>query len=88
MASGLDTHGIHQHTPICCQFHLYHSTGQLSTTYIMQDGNGRVARLLGSIPLLMIGLPPLLFRDSRRTEYFNACTSASVFYTTSGMCWC
>lgn len=41
-----------------------------------QDGNGRVARALGTLIFLKAGLFPLLIRDTDRTEYINALESA------------
>ncbi len=37
-----------------------------------QDGNGRVARALGTLIFLKAGLFPLVIRDADRTEYINA----------------
>jgi transcriptional regulator with XRE-family HTH domain len=35
------------------------------------DGNGRMARLLANIPLLLAGYPPLLVRAKQRREYIS-----------------
>ncbi|KAF9554070.1 hypothetical protein CPC08DRAFT_767033 [Agrocybe pediades] len=36
-----------------------------------EDGNGRMSRLLSSIPLLKKGLPPLCISESRKRQYFE-----------------
>jgi Fic family protein len=36
------------------------------------DGNGRVARMISSIPLLKKGLPPVVVTQERKSLYFNA----------------
>ncbi len=41
-----------------------------------QDGNGRVARALGSLVFLRAGLFPLVIRDSDRTHYIDALEEA------------
>ncbi|KAJ7493215.1 hypothetical protein B0H11DRAFT_2005396 [Mycena galericulata] len=41
------------------------------------DGNGRISRLLASIPLLKAGLPPMTINTVNRVPYFAACTSAT-----------
>jgi Fic family protein len=35
------------------------------------DGNGRVARMISSIPLLKKGLPPVVVTQERKSLYFN-----------------
>lgn len=42
-----------------------------------KDGNGRLARLLGSVPLVRAGLPPLLIPAAHRSEYLAACSIVS-----------
>jgi len=36
------------------------------------DGNGRLARLLGNLPVLRAGFPPLVVPDERRMQYLRA----------------
>ena len=43
----------------------------------MQDGNGRVSRLLASIPLIRAGYPPINIRLHIRAEYLQALNTAS-----------
>ncbi|MBK1650115.1 Fic family protein [Rhabdochromatium marinum] len=43
-----------------------------------QDGNGRVARALGSLVFLKAGLFPLVIRDSDRKEYIGALEEADA----------
>ncbi|KIL62556.1 hypothetical protein M378DRAFT_755608 [Amanita muscaria Koide BX008] len=41
------------------------------------DGNGRVARLLASLPLIQAGYPPINVRVHKREEYLEALFKAS-----------
>lgn len=36
------------------------------------DGNGRMARLVANIPVIMAGYPPVIIPRERRQEYINA----------------
>ena len=42
------------------------------------DGNGRVARMISSIPLLKLGLPPVVVIKDTKSTYFKALASADV----------
>jgi len=43
----------------------------------MQDGNGRLSRLLASIPLIRAGYPFINIRPHMRVEYLQALKTAS-----------
>ena len=36
------------------------------------DGNGRMARLIANIPVIMAGYPPIIIPKERRKEYIDA----------------
>jgi hypothetical protein len=38
----------------------------------VQDGNGRLGRIIASIPLMRAGYPPIAIELERRTEYYKA----------------
>ncbi|KAJ3159551.1 hypothetical protein HDU86_001560 [Geranomyces michiganensis] len=40
------------------------------------DGNGRVARIISSIPLLLAGLPPVVVSPTRKSNYFDCLDEA------------
>ncbi|CAM6090762.1 unnamed protein product [Calypogeia fissa] len=40
------------------------------------DGNGRVARIISSVPLLKAGLPPLVVSSARKASYFDTLIEA------------
>ncbi|KAJ3145790.1 hypothetical protein HDU89_006842 [Geranomyces variabilis] len=40
------------------------------------DGNGRVSRIISSIPLIMANLPPVVVAASRKSAYFDALNNA------------
>ncbi|KAJ3010074.1 hypothetical protein HKX48_007594 [Thoreauomyces humboldtii] len=42
------------------------------------DGNGRVARIISSIPLLLAGLPPIVVSAARKSEYFDCLDEADT----------
>ncbi|KAH8082454.1 fido domain-containing protein [Cristinia sonorae] len=42
------------------------------TIHPFQDGNGRLARIIGSIPLLRAGLPPLSIPNTHKLNYLDA----------------
>ena len=41
-----------------------------------QDGNGRVARTISSIPLLIAGLPPIIVKATNKADYILALQKA------------
>ena len=45
------------------------------------DGNGRLARLVANIPVLMAGLPPIIIPREQRKEYIDA---LSAYYFAVG----
>ncbi|KAF8801461.1 Fic-domain-containing protein [Phlegmacium glaucopus] len=47
-----------------------------TTIHPFADGNGRMVRLLASIPLLRAKLPPMVIPLERRSSYLEACTVA------------
>lgn len=40
--------------------------------FAVEDGNGRVARIIASIPLMKCGFPPLYVSLSQRPDYYDA----------------
>lgn len=46
------------------------------------DGNGRVARIISSVPLVKEGLPPIVVVKSKKDEYFRCLDIADR----QGMC--
>ena len=45
-----------------------------------QDGNGRVTRLLASLPLIRAGFPFINIRENRRDEYLEALFKVSFLW--------
>jgi len=46
---------------------------------IHQDGNGRLVRLISSIPLLRHGYPPISISSSQRADYYDAINKVCRF---------
>ena len=63
----------HTHAPEVKAAWLHHRFTQI---HPFQDGNGRVARALGSLVFLKEGLFPLVIRESDRQEYIGALEKA------------
>lgn len=61
------------YTPTSPKFTQCESTPLVSvlTGAQWQDGNGRMARLLGSVPLIARGLPPLIVTTDYRLRYLQ-----------------
>jgi len=59
--------------PIVLSAWLHHRFIQIQP---FQDGNGRVARAISSIPLLFSHLPPFLVTNVKKVEYFTALQAA------------
>lgn len=69
-ASGGDFDALH---PTVQAAWLHHA---LTTVHPFQDGNGRVARIVASVPLLRAASLPLLVYEDQRVEYFDALAAA------------
>ncbi|KAF8652551.1 hypothetical protein AX16_004363 [Volvariella volvacea WC 439] len=48
----------------------------LARCHPFEDGNGRIARMIASIPLLMNGYPPMSISFARRADYFDGINAA------------
>ncbi|TFK31902.1 fido domain-containing protein [Crucibulum laeve] len=48
----------------------------LAGCHPFEDGNGRMARLIASIPLIKNGYPPISLAMARRTDYYAAINKA------------
>lgn len=46
------------------------------------DGNGRLSRIISSLPLLQIGLPPIIIREHEKYKYFDC---LHIFDTTGNL---
>ena len=53
----------------------------LCSWYDPQDGNGRVARIIASIPLVKAGYPPISITLGQRTSYYTAIQQVVQFVT-------
>jgi hypothetical protein len=56
-------------SPVLKAAHLQHL---FSAIHPFADGNGRVSRLLASLPLVAAGFPPIIVADERKAEYYRA----------------
>ena len=55
--------------------------------HLTQGGNGRVARLLASIPLLRAGLPPIVINaEAQRDIYLKACNTVRSSHLVPPLC--
>lgn len=52
-----------------------------------EDGNGRVSRIISSIPLLKLGLPPVVVHASDKLDYFQALQCADEDADVSSLAW-
>jgi Fic family protein len=62
-------------TPYTFAAWLHHT---LISIHPFLDGNGRMTRMLSSLPLIMSGLPPIIIASSRRDSYFKALKAADT----------
>jgi Fic family protein len=56
-------------SPFLKAAHLQHL---FSAIHPFADGNGRVSRLIASLPLLGAGFPPIMVKSERKSEYYTA----------------
>ena len=45
-----------------------------------EDGNGRVSRIISSIPLSKLNLPPIIVTNKHKQEYFKALHKADRYF--------
>lgn len=51
------------------------------TIFYLQDGNGRMTRLVASIPLLLAGYPPISISLDQRSVYLQAVNEVNLLFS-------